>query len=493
MGLGAPIVVSIQNFASSALGVPYPHTITNIPNSSVGPPLAVGIESFNSNVLGTPFTHSVSIVPGESLGAPIGVGIQEFNANVLGTPFTHSVTIIGNIIGAPIALGLESFNSNVLGTPFSHEIDVTPINNAKGLRSGWAQGQGGSYIDLQESDVVILAQIGRNSADIASLYGRFDFVTTELDLGTGSAVTSINIGRFNNTLLDGTLNATGEFSIISDILLINKFGDGVNHSVFAIERGSTGADAVIHWNESANRFELGLFDTQAGTVVPTTTLSNFSNLRLNNLYIGGSGITPDGALSLTTTGGASDLTLGARSNTVTLNQSGSTALTGFTATSIYGAINEIAGASFTNEITNNTNNYSSGEIDDLEVGQIVYISSTNTVRLATASEAILDSNTPDPSKFSGVVAQNPVSGNATIKVISDGTAILKLEPSLSISAGEELYLSADIPGSATNIVPTGSGNVRQSIGFVKNTSTYDGSANLKVIAHISKGSRLALA
>jgi hypothetical protein len=57
----------------------------------------------------------------------------------------------------------------------------------------------------------------------------------------------------------------------------------------------------------------------------------------------GAGVSIDAATAsnLTVSGATADLTLGARAATVTLNQSGDTALSGFTATSLIGALNEL--------------------------------------------------------------------------------------------------------------------------------------------------------
>ena len=39
---------------------------------------------------------------------------------------------------------------------------------------------------------------------------------------------------------------------------------------YAVERGSAGDDAVFHWSEANDRWEVGKFDTVGGTVTPAS-------------------------------------------------------------------------------------------------------------------------------------------------------------------------------------------------------------------------------
>ena len=464
---------------------------------SLGAPLPVAIEDFDEGVLGTPFSHTVAPVKDRSLGAPLPVAIENFEEGILGVPFSHSVLSINSTLGAPLPVAIENFDEGVLGTPFSHEVSITAPNLVNPIRGGWPNNRA-AVVQTTESDVIILSQLGRNDSGFGSIYGRFDDVTTEVDIGTGSAVTQVNIGQFGNTVfngsLEGNLNVDGEFSIISQILLMNRFTNAIDHSILAVERGSSGDDAVVQWNEAQDRFEFGLFDTLLGTVAPAASanLSDFVDLKINDLNLSGTTIEAPQSLSISTTGAAADLTLGARSNTITLNESGDTSLSGFTATSIFGAINELADGNFSSNITNNISTYISGEFLPLEIGEILYVSDTDTVRLAIAS-ATLTSNAADPSKIVGVASESMTSGETNIKVIGEGTASVKFEPSLTLSAGDEIFISASISGSATNIIPTGSGNIIQSIGFVKNASAYDGNSSLNAIVHLTQGNRISVA
>lgn len=456
---------------------------------TLGPPIAVGVLSGDASNLGAPFSHSVGFTPQVAIGPPIAVGIINFSTGALGVPFSHTVSLIGASLGAPIAVAISSLNTGNLGTPFSHEISITEVTNLRPLRSGWPENRG-YFVECQDGDSAILAQITRNSSNFASLYGRFDSSTTTVELGTGSAVTEIEIGRTGDVTLAGNLEISGEFSIVSDILLINKFTDGLTHAGFAIERGSTGADSLLHWNENNDRFELGLFDTQGGTVAPTNTLSTFVDLKVNNLLLDSTAITADGALTITATGGTSDLTFAARNNSITLNEAGETSLDGsFSATSIFGAINELASGNINDDITNNINDYTNGSGSNLLLGQVLYISSSDTVSLANAASAS-SGNIADPSRFLGVVGDAIVSGTNTVNVISEGTASVRFEQSLVLSAGDEVFLSTSVSGSATNVQPDSSGSVVESIGFVKNASAYDGNTALNAIVHLSKGPRI---
>jgi hypothetical protein len=78
------------------------------------------------------------------------------------------------------------------------------------------------------------------------------------------------------------------------------------------------------------------------TVAETSTFTGVADFDAGITVAAGQAVTGDGALSLTATGASIDLTLGARSSTITLNESGEESLNAdFSATSIVGGLNEL--------------------------------------------------------------------------------------------------------------------------------------------------------
>jgi len=191
------------------------------------------------------------------------------------------------------------------------------------------------------------------------------------------------------------------------------------------------------------------------------------------------GFSIDGATAsnVTVSGATSDLTFGARGATITLNQVGDTTLTGFTATSIVGALNELANSGVTTLFATYTN----GNGATITEGQAVYISAANTVDLATA--------TADAAAARVIGFVDPIAGIAAAASGDIGTAgveTVKLVGSLTLSVGDELFLSTTA-GSCTNVAPATTGNVIQTIGYLKDTLTYDGGADLLVQAQLVNG------
>jgi hypothetical protein len=335
--------------------------------------------------------------------------------------------------------------------------------------------------EIAEGEAAILAIIKRETAGTASFYGPDDSNTTTVYFGTGSAVTDIFIGNSTSDIsFQGDVTVNGSFGTTDDLILINNLSSTGDPSGFAIERGSTGDDSLIYWAETVDRFEVGLFDTVLGTTAPAGTLTNFSDLKINNLLLDSTAITADGALTVTATGAAIDLTFGARGSTMTLNESGNTSLVGFTATTILGAFNELK-TSGSGSTTYISNDYTNGEAGAITEGQLVYISTTDTVKLASAA------SNNSLAKMVGAVGVTSIASSSSDSIRSEGITNIKFEISLTLSAGDEIFLSPSTAGSATNIRPSGSGNVIKSIGSIKDPGTYDGNTNLLAEVHLISG------
>lgn len=92
----------------------------------------------------------------------------------------------------------------------------------------------------------------------------------------------------NLTVLGSTTILGSANTAISDNLIILRDGAGAaGFGGIAFERGSSGDDAVIVWNETDSRFEFGFFDTVGGTVTPSATLASLAAIE----FLGGLGTT----------------------------------------------------------------------------------------------------------------------------------------------------------------------------------------------------------
>ncbi len=163
------------------------------------------------------------------------------------------------------------------------------------------------------------------------------------------------------------------------------------------------------------------------------------------------------ASNLTVSGATEDLTLGARGNTITLNEAdftvggetieGQTLAAGFTATSIIGAINELAQGTGEASLT-------TGEI--LVLGDLVYLSAASTVSKADASA---DDALSRPIGF----AEAAAGAAAAVKVIYSGLATAVVDAA-TYAIGEEIYMS-ETAGRVTNTPPATASSVRQKVGI----------------------------
>lgn len=95
-------------------------------------------------------------------------------------------------------------------------------------------------------------------------------------------------------------------------------------------------------------------------------------------------------------------------------------------------------------------------------GEVGYISANNTAARARANVA----------GTSGAVGvYNSVSG----ALVVSGKVSILLEPSLTLSAGDKIYLSVSTAGRATNVEPSGSGETSLILGRLLDTTSYNGS------------------
>lgn len=164
------------------------------------------------------------------------------------------------------------------------------------------------------------------------------------------------------------------------------------------------------------------------------------------------------ASNFTVSGATADLTLGARSTTITLNESGETSLdAAFDATSIIGALNELktAGVAEASQVVI-TDIATTG----LTVGAPVYVSGTDTASHTDASAL-------STSLFIGIV--KTVGAAGTGEIVTDGVTAMSFAAGLTVSAGDQIYLSETV-ARVTNVAPAASGSVAASIGICHDTT-----------------------
>lgn len=165
-------------------------------------------------------------------------------------------------------------------------------------------------------------------------------------LGTdalGNPATSFSVGDS----LGATFSSAG--------LQVNVVGSAANPAI----SWSTDADTGLYRGTDAGANDLIGIST-AGTA--RVLISSQDGFVVQN--VGAISATASGASNITVTGATADLTLGARASSITLNESGDTALdAGFTASSIIGALNELH-EGFSPVVTGTISASASNEVED---------------------------------------------------------------------------------------------------------------------------------
>lgn len=161
----------------------------------------------------------------------------------------------------------------------------------------------GSTAPIQTTDTLLgvatLARASSGSAGAVSLYA--DAYTTAITIGGGSNQTTVAIGKTGqNVTVNGPLIAsegltvngttttisTTNLAIDDDLIILRDGASTGDEAGIAFERGSTGDDAILLWNEVDDRFEIGLFDTSGGTTAPTSALGSLADFRCKNASFG---------------------------------------------------------------------------------------------------------------------------------------------------------------------------------------------------------------
>jgi len=305
--------------------------------------------------------------------------------------------------------------------------------------------------------------------------------TGALNVGTSAFAKEVTLG--NATGASGvTVNAgTGGIDI----------GTGTPVMAVNLATGGTGAKTLIA-GSTASTSTTTLQSGSGGTFITSSGSSiNIATDAIDTAVNIGTG-TGDHLITIgnTTVTNTGDIVLAAREGSATFNQAdftvGSTTvegqtLSGFTATSIIGALNElqaIGGASQTLEGT-----YTAGA-GGILISDAVYISATDTVLKADASTDTI------AARFLGV-AEAAISAASSGQIIAEGIATTRFDNGLTLTAGDEVWLS-ETAGNLTNVIPTTANAVMLSVGFIKDGTGYVTVTNPFAIVHLVRGSKMVV-
>lgn len=340
-----------------------------------------------------------------------------------------------------------------------------------------------SYIQqLEDIDALVLSSIRRDTSGEANLYGSTDIFTNAIELATAPTITDINIGGAGSSAIIRENVTLSTDLLLDDALIILKKDQLVaGEAAYAIERPNVD-DALFQWSEDNTRFELGFNDTLLGTSI-SNSLSTFADLKVDTIFLDGTNIIGDADLTISSTGATTDLTLTARSSSINLNDVSNTVIDStISANSLIGILNSLKTGGIIS-VNSFQDTYTNGEGSAITQGQIVRISANDTVTLSIAAADNADAN------YIGVVDGASIASAASGLINTSGVVIMRLEGSLALTAGQEVFISASTAGSGTINRPTGSGNIAQSIAVIKDTLSYNGLTNLLVEVHLKRGNK----
>jgi hypothetical protein len=186
-----------------------------------------------------------------------------------------------------------------------------------------------TYVDAQISAVSTTSiSEGNSSVDVDDGAGGAGQVVINIDgnnelvINDTSATFSGNVIMSGNLTVNGTTTtvATTNTTIEDNIIELNSgISASSNDAGILIERGSTGDNAFIGWDESADKFTVGTTTATAGDKsggITVTTGTLVANLEATTATVGGSNVTTtDNTQTLT------NKTINSASNTITITES----------------------------------------------------------------------------------------------------------------------------------------------------------------------------
>jgi len=208
-----------------------------------------------------------------------------------------------------VSLGATSFNDNAITNVGdialdSISADGTDINVAVSDNSATA------FTIKQGSDNYLVIDTGNSSESISIGTG---VSGTAISIGHGTSETTVN----DNLTVTGNLTVSGHTTTVStsnttvedNLLELNSGAtSNANDSGIIIERGSTGDNAVMLWDESADKFAFGTTTATAdstGNITYTAAGLTLGSVDVDNINVDGNAITStntDGNIAITPNG-----------------------------------------------------------------------------------------------------------------------------------------------------------------------------------------------
>ena len=302
--------------------------------------------------------------------------------------------------------------------------------------------------------------------------------------------------KMNNLTIAGTsITGTGALTVsaTSAILTLQTTSSGAINitSAGAIVATSSGTSSWANTSGS-----LTLSTVTSGNITITSAGSISESATSTGSFTAGSTMTVTGATGMTAgaTGGTADFTLEGRGQSYTFNDASNiTFVAGITATSIVGAINQIYGdvAVAANVGTTWTN---SSAVNAIAAGSPVYI--TTTASKIANSVATADNSAAQVFGFPS--AQIAISGSGTVLV--EGVVAMLFQNGDTVPTnGAEIFLSAAATSTTSNVTssyvtgvaPATTGNIVQSLGFLKDNTGLSGTfaADTLLNVQIVRGSK----
>lgn len=355
---------------------------------------------------------------------------------------------------------------------FTGDIDLS--THATGSRTGTGDAItniSGSTFELDDSAATFTADdIGRrlNIAGATSPGNNGDFIITNVTSGTTLEYTNAN---GNTEAYGGTwtiYGTSGAVNICAGIAVPILPAAGSITMQTSAGNLTVGTRSSFSYPGQAGDVELSSIAVNspnlAGDVLIGSTGTSGGTAGGVAIYAG-SGVTApiSGQVTITGTtsvevtadGAFTDLTFEARSAPITLNESGQESLSGFfTATSIVGALNELAG----------------GGTAASEVVQTGFDTTTNSLGNGDLGYLTTTANRVQKAIATSVAAATVIGANEGVagSMTTHGTiGAQNVESGITVTAGDRLFVSATEAGTVTNVAPTTAGQVVAQVGVAR--------------------------
>lgn len=281
----------------------------------------------------------------------------------------------------------------------------------------------------------------------------------------------------------GTLEITGESDITvtgkstlglsSDAVTVSPFSD-ITGAFFKVAHdstgqlvGSSGRDVWMDVNPDVNQTgTAGYTALQINAV--HTAIGSGTQLLLDAQVGAASKFTvhADGVVDVygKITAGASDLILEGRSNQIALNDSSNLTLSGFAATTILGALNELKASP---SVTQNTR-----WLADVDAGSVSQYQLVGADATAAAGHVRLSDANGAPRNCVGVsITSGTITAGNEVTVASSGRVSVKTSDVGAWTMSAPIYMSQTVGEATDDVSGFSTGDIVQQIGFAIDTST----------------------